>query len=97
MPRCQAHPFPLWRTSMVWALYVASFLKRPLTRVQLVDIQEWNKDNVDIFALLWEIKRLRALVLYADQLRRSLSGAEGGAGAVLELLRGQLKDEPCVK
>jgi hypothetical protein len=42
-------------------------------------------------------RRLRAVVLQADQLQRSLSGVGGGAGAVLELLRGQLKDEPCVK
>jgi hypothetical protein len=28
---------------------------------QLIEIQEQNKENPDAFALLWEIKRLRAL------------------------------------
>jgi hypothetical protein len=37
--------------------------KPPLTREQLVEIQERNKDNPDVFALLWEIKRLRASAL----------------------------------
>jgi hypothetical protein len=74
-----------------------SRFKRPLTRDQLVQIQERNKDSADVFALLWEIARLRAIVLRADQLQRSLSGVGGGAGTMLELLRSQLKDEPCVK
>jgi hypothetical protein len=39
---------------------------------QLIEVQEQNKENPDAFALLWEIKRLRALVLHADQLQRSL-------------------------
>jgi hypothetical protein len=39
---------------------------------------------------------LRALVLQADQLQRSL-GDLGGAGMVLKALRAELKDEPSVK
>jgi hypothetical protein len=38
--------------------------KPPLTRDQLVQIQERNKDSADVFALLWEIKRLRAVITF---------------------------------
>jgi hypothetical protein len=70
--------------------------KPPLTRDQLVEIQERNKDSADVFMLLWEIKRLRAVVLQADQLQRSIE-VGGGPGMVLQALRNTLKDEPCVK
>jgi hypothetical protein len=42
--------------------------------------------HVNVLTLLWEIKRLRTVVLQADQLQRSLSSVGGGAGTVLELL-----------
>jgi hypothetical protein len=70
--------------------------KPPLTRDQLVQIQERNKDSAVVFTLLCEIKRLRAVVLQADQLQRSIE-VEGGPGMVLQALRNTLKDEPCVK
>jgi hypothetical protein len=76
---------------------MSSRFKPPLTRDHLVDIQERNKDNPDVVALLWEIKRLRAVVLHADQLQRSLGDMGGGTGLVLSALRNQLTDEPCVK
>jgi hypothetical protein len=56
---------------------MSSRFKAPLIHDQLVAIQERNKDNADIFALLWEIKRLRAVVLQADQLQRSIRGRPG--------------------
>jgi hypothetical protein len=70
--------------------------KPPLTRDQLVQIQERNKDSADVFTLLWEIKRLRAVVLQADQLQRSIE-VGGGPGMVLQALRNTLKEERCVK
>lgn len=70
--------------------------KPPLTRDQLTEIQQRNRDNSDVLALLWEIKRLRAVVLQADQLQRSIE-LGGGPGMVLKALRATLKDEPCVK
>jgi hypothetical protein len=68
----------------------------PLTRDQLIEIQE-RKDNADVCVLLWEIVRLRAVVLQADQLQLSLDNVGGGLGIVLQALRNELKDEPCIK
>ena len=71
--------------------------KEPLSTDQLREIQERNRDSDDVRALLWEIKRLRAIVLYADQLQRMLTTLPGPQGAILDTLRAKLKDEPCVK
>lgn len=71
--------------------------KEPLTTDQLRQIQDRNPASADVRALLWEIKRLRGTVLYADQLQRMLSALPGQQGNVLEALRDKLKDEPCVK
>ena len=48
-------------------------------------------------ALLWQVKRFRALALYVDQLQRILGTLPGPQGDVLEAIRAQLEDEPCVK
>lgn len=69
--------------------------RAPLTRAQLHDIGV-RKDPGDINALLWEIKRLRALVLRIDQLQRSLS-VGGGPGILLQALRNDLTGEPCIE
>lgn len=71
--------------------------KLPLSTDQLRKIQESNLNSVDVRALLWEIKRLRAVVLYADQLQRMLTTLPGPQGAILDTLREKLKNEPCVK
>lgn len=70
-------------------------VRPPLTRTQLHDIAV-RKDPNDIIPLLWEIKRMRALVLRIDQLQRSLN-IGGGPGMLLDCLRKDLVDEPCVK
>jgi len=72
-------------------------LKPPLPTDQLHKIQERNRDSPDVLALLWEIKRMRATLLYADQLQRMLTTLPGPQGAILDTLRDKLKDEPCVK
>jgi hypothetical protein len=46
--------------------------------------------------LLWEIARLRALIVRADQLQRSLGALAGGPGIILGALRDELEDEPCI-
>jgi len=71
--------------------------KNPLTKQQLQAIQDRNPDSPDARALLWEIARLRSVVLYADQLQRMLTTLPGPQGAILDALRGMLKEEPCVK
>jgi len=70
--------------------------KPPLTRDTLREIQDRNPDSADVRTLLWEVKRLRATLLYADQLQRMLSTLPGPQGSILETLREKLKDEPCV-
>jgi hypothetical protein len=68
--------------------------RAPLTRAQLHEIGD-RKDPRDINSLLWEIKRLRAIVLRIDQLQRSLN-VGGGLGILLQALRGDLATEPCI-
>ena len=46
-------------------------------------------------ALLW-VSRLRAAVLYADQLQRTIGSMRGAQDMVLDALRSLLKDEPFV-
>lgn len=70
--------------------------KPPLTKETLIAIQDRNPESADVRALLWEVKRLRATLLYADQLQRMLSTLPGPQGSILETLREKLKDEPCV-
>jgi hypothetical protein len=69
----------------------------PLTREQLHAIGERNRGKVDVRALLWEIHRLRAVALRADQLVRSLPGPSvGSLGFITDALRDQLENEPVV-
>lgn len=70
--------------------------KPPLTREELRAIQDRNLDSPDVRALLWEVKRLRALALYVDQLQRIVGTLPGQQGDVLESIREQLRNEPCV-
>jgi hypothetical protein len=71
--------------------------KPPLTTEVLRAIQERNLDSADVRVLLWEIRRIRVTLLYADQLQRMLTTLPGPQGAILDALREKLKDEPCVK
>jgi hypothetical protein len=68
--------------------------KPPLTRERLHDIGV-RKDPQDIVELLWEIKRLRALALKIDQVQRTIT-LSGGLSILLESLREDLRNEPCV-
>jgi hypothetical protein len=74
--------------------------KPPLTRSDLQAIHARSPGNADVQVLLWEIKRLRAIVLRADQLQRSVGGLGGGLGGgadiILNALRDEIKDEPCI-
>jgi hypothetical protein len=71
-------------------------MDRPkLTKADLHDIGQRSNSH-DVRALLWEIRRLRGLVLRADQLQRMLGEMGGAQGLVLDSLRGELEGEPCV-
>lgn len=68
--------------------------KPPLTREQLHEMAV-RKNADDVIALLWEVKRLRAMVLTIDQLQRSMT-VSGGLETLLASLRAKLNVEPCV-
>lgn len=78
--------------------------KDPLTRQVLQDIQQrnprqpGNPQSDDLYAALWEIQRLRAMVLRANQLQRAFgdSVVGGGLTLVLEAFRSDLASEPCL-
>ena len=67
-----------------------------MTRTDLATIRQ-RSDSPDVRLLLWEIKRLRGLVLRADQLTKVLSNLGGSQGVVLDGLRAELEGEPCVE
>lgn len=69
--------------------------KPPLTRADLVAIQERNAESADVRTLLWEVKRLRALALRTHDLLRQGTSSTGAMMA--NSLRTTLKDEPVVK
>lgn len=68
----------------------------PLTKPELKAMWDRNPDSADVKALVWEVKRLRGLVLRADQLQRVLGELGGAQGSILTGLRSELKDEPCI-
>jgi hypothetical protein len=77
--------------------------KPPLTTAELPAICERNPRipgdplSDDPYAALWEIRRVRAVVLRGDQLQRALGTVAGrGAGMILEALRRELAIGPCV-
>lgn len=67
-----------------------------MTKAQLQEIQARSHDP-DTQALLWEVARLRSLVLLTDQLQRMVNTLPGQQGDVLEMIRQKLADEPCVQ
>ena len=81
-----------------------SKFKDPLTRQALQEIQQRNprqpgdQRSDDLYAALWEIQRLRAMVLRADQLQRAFGNAVAGGGLtlVLQAFRADLEREPCL-
>ncbi|OGB23372.1 MAG: hypothetical protein A3I66_01525 [Burkholderiales bacterium RIFCSPLOWO2_02_FULL_57_36] len=71
-----------------------SNFKPPLSFDELHAIGERNRTNADVKALLWEIKRLHAVVSRAHQIYRS----NGSIPQFLnEALWNEIKDDPVVK
>lgn len=69
--------------------------KPPLGKDELRDIQDRNPDSPDVRALLWEVKRLRALVLRShDYFRQTASSST--AIMLAEAMRRDLNAEPVV-
>jgi hypothetical protein len=70
-------------------------MRPKLTRADLHEIGI-RSNSPDVRTLLWEIKRLRAIVLRADQLVRELGPLGGAAGMMRDGLQAELEGEPCV-
>lgn len=68
--------------------------RAPLSVEQLKEIQSRNA-TVDVFALLWEIRRLRAIAATADELERSLGPRAGRTGLIRAGLRVLLDGKAC--
>lgn len=66
--------------------------KPGLTTEQLRDIG-LRRDAADIIPLLWEIKRLRVLVMRADQVVRRMVGGD----YLVETFRAELAGEPVLE
>ncbi len=71
-------------------------MRPKLTKAELKAIQD-RSDSPDVRTLLWEIKRLRGIVLRADQLQKALGEMGGAQGMMLDGLRAELEGEPCIE
>jgi hypothetical protein len=68
----------------------------PLTAAKLAELYDRNP-SPEVLDLLWEIHRLRATVLRADQIRRVLRHCPAGVPNVLwEAFQHELDAEPCL-
>ena len=72
-----------------------SNFRKPLTTVELVEIR-LRSDSPDMLAVLWEIRRLRAIVSRADQLERSLGPTDDAVDTIRDILRAGLDEEPSI-
>lgn len=73
-------------------------MRQPLTTADLRAIRE-RSDSPDVRALLWEIRRLRQILLRSDQLVRSMHLEVGGTSQVTiaRLLRDELMADPFIQ
>ncbi|MFY4261447.1 hypothetical protein ACOTCG_27920 [Achromobacter xylosoxidans] len=70
--------------------------KDPLTTEQLRAIRERQPWNPDVIALLWEIKRMRSMLLRLHQVSGDLKRPISIIGVVYDDLMEELRAEPCV-
>ena len=70
--------------------------KAPLTYAALHAICERQRDKADVIALLWEVKRLRSVLLRMHQVSCDLKRPPGLMGDIYDELLAGLAVEPCV-
>ncbi|WMD24062.1 hypothetical protein RAS12_30690 (plasmid) [Achromobacter seleniivolatilans] len=70
--------------------------KAPLTHADLRAIRERQPWNPDVIALLWEVKRMRSVLLRAHQLSDDFKRPAGITGCLYDDFMNGLRDEPCV-
>lgn len=68
----------------------------PLTFAQLRAMRERQPNNADVIALLWEIKRLRSVLLRLHQVSGDLKRPPSLMGQIYDDLMEGLAAEPCV-
>lgn len=71
--------------------------KDPLTVADLRAIRERQPWNPDVMALLWEIKRLRSVLLRLHQVSGDLKRPASLMGEIYDDLIDGLAKEPCVQ
>lgn len=70
--------------------------KAPLSHADLRVIRERQPWNADVIALLWEVKRLRSVLLRAYQLSGDFKRPAGITGELYDEFMKDLRTEPCV-
>lgn len=70
--------------------------KAPLTFDELRAIRERQPWNADVIALLWEIKRMRSMLLRLHQVSGDLKRPASLMGEIYDELLSSLAVEPCV-
>lgn len=70
--------------------------KPPLSHTDLRAIRERQSWNADVMALLWEVKRLRSVLLRAYQLSDDFKRPAGITGDIFDEFIEALRVEPCV-
>ncbi|WP_238912675.1 hypothetical protein [Achromobacter xylosoxidans] len=70
--------------------------KAPLTTEQLRAIRERQPWNLDVIDLLWEIKRMRSMLLRLHQVSGDLKRPASLMGQIYDDLLAGLAVEPCV-
>jgi hypothetical protein len=78
-------------------LAVTMSFKPKLTAAELREIWDRNRSR-DVWLLLWEIRRLHALVRRGHQLQSMLSASDkaGMVGTIVRAFQIELADEPCL-
>ncbi|WP_454703481.1 hypothetical protein [Achromobacter pestifer] len=70
--------------------------KPPLYHADLRAIRERQSWNADVITLLWEVKRLRSVLLRAYQLSGDFKRPAGITGDLFDEFMAGLRIEPCV-
>jgi len=77
-------------------VFFAMPFKVPLTHAELRVIRERQPWNADVLALLWEVKRMRSLLLRVHQVSCDLKRPAGLMGDIYDELLADLVLEPCI-
>lgn len=70
--------------------------KKPLTTDELRELWLRNQ-TADMRTVLWEVKRLRSLVIRANQMQQVVVPTSQAGGWILESFREALDGEPCIE